>query len=79
MTAGLPLVSSYINGIKDYTENEKTGYCVERFDIQGFKEGIEKLAKDNKMRIKIGKYNQEIVKKYDLKNIEKIMRRIYKK
>lgn len=76
MAAGLPLVSSYINGIKDYTEDGKTGYCIERFDINGFKKGIEKLIKNKKLRVKIGNYNQKIVEKYDLKVVEKIMKSI---
>lgn len=78
MAAGLPLISSNINGIKDYTENEKTGYCIDRFDIKGFKTAIEKLVFNKELREKIGKYNETIVKKFDIRNTEKIMREIYK-
>ena len=74
MAAGLPIISSNINGIKDYTENEKTGYCVDRFDIEGFKEAILKLKDNKELREKIGKYNQNVVEKYDLKNVKKIIR-----
>ena len=35
MAAGLPIVSTHINGIKDYTEDGKTGYCEEPYDVKG--------------------------------------------
>ena len=79
MTLGVPIISSKTHGIKDYTQNEVTGYCIDRFDIQGFKEGIEKLVYNEELRRKIGKYNQKIVERYDLKNVEKIMKQIYRR
>ena len=77
MAATLPIISSNINGIKDYTENGKTGYCIERFDISGFKNAIKKLVFDKELRENIGKYNEKLVKKFDIKNTEKIMKKIY--
>lgn len=77
MAASLPLISSDINGIKDYTENEKTGYCIDRFDVNGFKEAIEKLAFNKEVREEIGNYNKKIAGKFDIGNIEVIMRKIY--
>lgn len=77
MAAGLPLVSANINGIKDYTENGKTGYCVDRFSINDFKNAIEKLAYNKNLRQRIGNYNEQVVKKFDIKNTEKIMKKIY--
>ena len=78
MSAGLPLISSNVNGIKDYTENEKTGYCVNPYDINGFSEAIKHLADNIEQRKKIGYYNQEVVKKFDLENVNKIMLNVYK-
>lgn len=79
MAAGLPLISANINGIKDYTQNGKTGYCIDRFDIQGFKKCIEKLINSRELRAKMGNYNQKVVKKYDLKIVERIMKRLYER
>lgn len=76
MTLGLPIISSKIHGIKDYTKNEETGYCVNIIDIEAFKIAIEKLVEDKEIRNRMGEYNLKIIKKYDLKNIEKIMRSI---
>lgn len=77
MASGLPIVASEIHGIKDYTQNEVTGYCIKKINVKGFKEGIEKLIENKKLRLKIGKQNIKIAEKYDIENIKKIMRNIY--
>lgn len=79
MSVGIPLVASDINGIKDYSENGKTGYSVERFSIEEFKIAIEKLINSKELREEMGQYNKIVVKKFDIKNVEKIMREIYNK
>jgi len=78
MAAGLPLISSDINGIKDYTKNGMTGYCLEPLDVKGFQKAIYRLSNDAKLRRKMGHYNQEIAKKFDIKNTNEIMMKIYK-
>ena len=77
MSNGLPLISSNVHGINDYTENEKTGYCVDRFNIEGFKSAIEKLAFNRELRQKMGNYNRKIVKKFDIHKVNKIIKNIY--
>lgn len=77
MAAGLPLISSYINGIRDYTKAGETGCCLEPFDVDGFAEAMDKLADDAELRGKIGKHNLEVVKEFDVSNVKKIMADIY--
>lgn len=77
MSAGLPLISSYINGIKDYTENNKTGFCLEPMDVDGFAKSIDLLSTDKALRLQMGLNNLNIVKKFDIKNVEKVMGKIY--
>lgn len=77
MSNGLPLISSNVHGINDYTENEKTGYCVDRFNIEGFKNAIEKLAFNRELRQKMGSYNRKIVRKFDIHKVNKIIKNIY--
>lgn len=77
MASELPLICSNIHGINDYAENDKTGYCVDRTDILGFERSIEKLINSKNLREQFGKYNGEKVLKYDINNVEKIMRDIY--
>lgn len=78
MSVGLPLISSNINGIKDYTEHGKTGYCLQPFDVNGFANAMNELAESFELRKKIGKHNQEVVKKFDIENVNKAMYEIYK-
>lgn len=77
MAAGLPLISSYINGIRDYTKDGETGCCLKPFDIDGFADAMDKLAGDAGLREKIGKHNLEVVKKFDIEIVNEIMAKIY--
>lgn len=77
MAAGLPLISSYINGIRDYTKDGETGYCLEPFDVNGFARAMDKLAADEKLRKKIGNHNLMVVRNFDIKIVNDIMRKIY--
>lgn len=77
MASGLPLIASYVNGIRDYTENGKTGFCLKPMDVDGFAKAIEKLCDSEELRKKMSKYNIEKVKKYDIHNINKVMKKIY--
>ena len=77
MASGLPLISSYINGVRDYTEDGETGFCLEPFDVDGFAEAMDKLAGDAKLRQKMGKHNLEAVKGFDIEIVSKIMEKIY--
>lgn len=77
MAAGLPLVSSNIQGIKDYSTNGVTGFCLEYDDLDGFVKSIKVLMEDKEMRMKMGNYNKELVKKYDRKECVEIYKNIY--
>lgn len=77
MASGLPLISSYVNGIKDYTKDGVTGFCLHPFDVDGFAEAIDKLAGDASLREKIGKHNLEVVKSFDVEIVNEIMVKIY--
>lgn len=77
MASGLPLISSYVNGIRDYTKNEETGYCLDPFDINGFTSAMDKLSSDKDLRRKMGKHNKEAAKRFDSKNVNNLMEKIY--
>lgn len=68
MASGLPLISSYVNGIRDYTEDRKTGYTVLPHDIDGFATAIDMMYKNKDFREQCGKYNICVAKKFDVKN-----------
>lgn len=77
MASGLPLITSNIHGIVDYAIDGVTAYCYSPTDIDGFADGIRKLANDSSLRDRIGKYNADAVKKFDIKAVNELMKVIY--
>ncbi len=71
MAAGLPLVTSDVQGIKDYVINGKTGFVTKPNDIQGYKNAILELISNANLRKMISENNKEFVKKYDISNAVK--------
>lgn len=78
MAAGLPIITSNINGINDYSQNGITGYKYAPNDYKGFSEGIKLLKNDIEKRHLFAENNRFIAKRYDIKNIQKSMKKIYK-
>ena len=78
MASSLPLITSNIHGIVDYSVYGETGFTYSPTDVDGFAEGINKMIIDIKERKKIGEHNFEIVKKFDIKKVNIIMDGIYK-
>jgi len=66
MSIGLPLITSNIQGIKDYSVNGKTGYCLDPHDINGYAGAIKKLANNPDLRKSFGEYNMKAVEKYSI-------------
>lgn len=77
MACGLPLISSYVNGIKDYTEDGVTGCCINPYDCHNVLDAIVKMYSDFEFREKCGKHNIEVVKQFDIKETQKIMEKLY--
>ncbi|WP_050637181.1 glycosyltransferase family 4 protein [Candidatus Stoquefichus sp. SB1] len=77
MAAGLPLITSNINGINDYSKFGKTGYSYNATDVEGFSDGIKLLFLDVKKRIIMSEYCKQVAKKYDIKLVNIIMEKIY--
>ena len=68
MASGLPIVTSNIQGIKDYSVNGLTGFSLEPNDIKGFSSAICALADDAELRKKMGAHNIQAVKKWSIEN-----------
>lgn len=68
MYCGLPLVSSNINGIRDYMENGKTGFMYNPDDVDGFADGILKMKKDPDLRKACGQHNRKVVIPFCIEN-----------
>lgn len=77
LAAGLPVICSKIRGNTDLIQEDKGGYHVSPYDIDKMSYLINKLADDEELRIKMGNFNKNFIKKFDIKNISNEMRKIY--
>ncbi len=77
MASGLPIITSNIHGINDYSINGVTGYKCRPDDSREFAVAITKLSSESKLREKMGKFNSEVAKKYDVSQIISSMYTIY--
>lgn len=77
MASGLPIVTSNIHGINDYSLNGKTGYSILPNDINGFANSINRLYNDNELREQYGKFNINKANQYSKDKVLKKMKVIY--
>lgn len=77
MASGLPIITSNVHGILDYSINGKTGYNCNPEDIDGFVFSIKELMSDSEKRKKIGRFNIEHALKFDIENIKNKILRVY--
>ncbi|MDD6259332.1 MAG: glycosyltransferase [Erysipelotrichaceae bacterium] len=79
MAAGLPLISSYVNGIKDYTEDGKSGVCIkDPTSVEEMTSAILKMYHDLDFCRKCGANNFETAKLFDVTKTDEIMNEIYR-
>lgn len=83
MAAGLPLVTSNVQGIKDYMVNGETGFILEPNDIDGYMKALNTLINDVELRKRIGAHNVCVARKYDIaratENVYSILSELLKK
>lgn len=79
MDAGLPCIVSKIRGNTDLIKEGDGGYLRLPYDVDGFADAIEKLTKDEAMRLSFGSINKEKVREFDFKQVKKEMEVIYSK
>lgn len=77
MEAGLPLVTSNVQGIADFMEDGVTGFSFDPDDVMGFVAGIEALTEDKGLRKHIGEHNRYAVEPFYRGNVEYIMKQVY--
>lgn len=77
MACGLPIVTSNVHGINDYSENNKTGFSCDPKDPQQFAEAIRKLYENPQMCREMSLVNMSVVKKFDINNVNDTMKKIY--
>lgn len=77
MASGLPILTSNIHGIKDYSSNGITGFSYSPDDADGFAEGIKYLYENPEMNERFGNYNKQFVEIFSREIVDKIMKRLY--
>ena len=77
MSSGLPIITSNVRGIIDYSINGVTGFTCNPYDVQAFVRAIETLSNNEEMRNKFSENNKKAVMKYDIKNISTLLCKIY--
>ncbi|MBQ3226832.1 MAG: glycosyltransferase family 4 protein [Clostridia bacterium] len=78
MAAGLPIITSDAGGIKEYSEDGKTGFACSADDTAGFAKALLTLKENEAMRKEMSEYNRRAVQKFDVKNVEQILKEIYR-
>lgn len=73
MSAGLPILTSNVQGMVDYSKTGITGYCLDPYDVLGYANAIKILADNAVLRKKISIHNVEAAKVYDISLICKQM------
>jgi len=77
MACGLPLITSNVHGIVDYSIDGITGFARSPKDIYGIISSIRSLSENTQLLHKIGEYNLTAVDKYAIENVLEKMRIIY--
>lgn len=77
MSSGLPIITSNINGINDYSQNLVTGFSVNPDDDINFAKAIKYCYLNRDWCQFVGKKNIVKARKYDISRVNKIMKEIY--
>lgn len=77
MSAGLPCIASKVRGNVDLIQEGVGGFLRDPDDSEGFAEAINILALDKALREKMKASNLEKIKKFDVENVKKEMKKIY--
>jgi glycosyltransferase involved in cell wall biosynthesis len=77
MACGLPIITSNVHGINDYSTDGVTGYKCAPTDVDGFSNAVGKLINDGHLRMKMGQDNRLLAKKYEVNAINPTLKNIY--
>ena len=77
MACGLPLITSNIHGILDYSVDGVTGLTCNPKSSMEFMRAIRKMKEDKELRRRISKTNISYVQKYSITNTLEKMKKIY--
>ncbi len=79
MACGLPILTSNVHGIVDYSIDGITGYTCNPPSYIDFSNRIDNLLENKKQRNKMALNNSKAVKKYDIDNVLILLTNIYQR
>jgi glycosyltransferase involved in cell wall biosynthesis len=79
MACGLPIITSNVHGIVDYSIDGETGYTADSNDINQFATNIDKLISNPTVRKEISNKNKNLVNKYSIDHSIKCLYEIYER
>ena len=77
MACGLPLITSNVHGINDYSVDGETGYKCAPTDVDGFAHSIERMAANDELRSQMSRNNIICSKKYGINQIIPLLAKVY--
>lgn len=79
MACGKPVVASDIRGNRDLINDGETGFLVPLNSVEGLVNALEKLIKDEKLRLRMGRTAVKRIQAYSVEKVLKEMENIYGK
>lgn len=77
MASGIPIITSNVHGINDYSIDGVTGFKCAPDDVNGFADAIEKMACNEGLRAKMSVNVKQMVERYSINHSMAAMKRIY--
>lgn len=77
MASGLPIITSNINGILDYSVDGVTGFVCNPNDVKGFANAIENLYENEALCKQMKQYNLKRSMDFDISIVHRIMKTVY--
>ena len=71
MGCGKPVIGSRIRGNVDLIDENKGGFLVNTYDIDGYARNIKILLNNTDLRVSMGKYNVNKIKMYDIESVKR--------
>lgn len=78
MSVGLPIICSRIRGNVDLIKHSQGGYLYAPTDVVGFTTALKNIMCNPELQHKFSKNNLKNIKRYDIKNVDKMMKKIYR-
>ena len=77
MTSGVPIVAGENRGTRDLIVPDKGGYLVKSDSVRAYKNAILDLSIDKEKRERMGNFNVERIKKFDIAEVNRMINVIY--